>query len=93
MRERERAIRQWGVGRDFADSLGRAQRGIAEKLSAVEGIMATKLDRVRVQHGPGITRGIFCNDSTIESRIHTLYMENLVLPFFFFLPCGCRVVF
>ncbi|CAM9558558.1 unnamed protein product, partial [Pylaiella littoralis] len=45
IRERERALRQWGVGRDFADSLGRANRGLAGKLLAVEGVLGTKLDR------------------------------------------------
>ncbi len=46
IRERERAVRQWGVGRDFADSLGRANANLAGKLLAVEGVLATKLDRV-----------------------------------------------
>lgn len=46
IRERERAVRQWGVGRDFADSLGHAHRGLAGKLQAVEGVLSTKLDRV-----------------------------------------------
>lgn len=46
IRDRERAIRQWGVGRDFADSLGRAQRGLAGQLAAVGGVLATKLDKV-----------------------------------------------
>lgn len=46
IRERDRAIRQWGVGRDFADSLGRVNRGLAGKLVAVEGVLSTKLDRV-----------------------------------------------
>ncbi|CAN0410621.1 unnamed protein product, partial [Ectocarpus sp. 12 AP-2014] len=45
IRERERAVRQWGVGRDFADSLGRANRGLAGKLLAVEGVLSTKIDR------------------------------------------------
>ena len=47
LRERERALRQWGVGRDFADSLGRAHRGLASQLVAVKGVLTTKLDKVR----------------------------------------------
>lgn len=50
VRERERAVRKWGVGREFADGLGRVQRGLAEQLSAVQGVLATKLDRVRDTH-------------------------------------------
>lgn len=46
LRERERALRQWGVGRDFADSLGKAHRGLASQLVAVKGVLTTKLDKV-----------------------------------------------
>eukprot|EP00903_Cladosiphon_okamuranus_P015561 g14366.t1 len=50
IRERERAVRQWGVGRDFADSLGQAHRGLARKLQAVEGVLGTKLDRSEIDN-------------------------------------------
>eukprot|EP00752_Nemacystus_decipiens_P001689 g1637.t1 len=50
IRERERAVRQWGVGRDFADGLGQAHRGLAGKLKAVEGVLATKLDRSEIDN-------------------------------------------
>ncbi|CAN0381053.1 unnamed protein product, partial [Ascophyllum nodosum] len=50
VRERERAVRKWGVGHEFADSLGRAQRGLAEQLAAVQGVLTTKLDRAELDN-------------------------------------------
>lgn len=72
VRERERAVRKWGVAREFADGLGRVQRGLAEQLSAFQGMLATKLDKVRDTRDVGTSLYGFERDLGASVCLHTI---------------------